>query len=485
MANKPTLHLIGLFHTQSNNKFSHCAFTGKALRFPKMMQLVGYEVIEYSNEGSESTADEHVMMLSKEAYDNFFGHRKKTDFFGDSVQVGSNAHVAFEKILIHEMRKRVSSGDIICHPFGHAHSILLDEFPANHHVETGIGYPITMGRSFKIFESYAWMHYHQGKENRQGINYEWVIPNYYDIDEWKPKNEHGDYIAFLGRIYSNKGLDTILEVARRVPYPIKLAGQGDPSLWSHPNIKYVGPLEGRERSDFLRNAYCAIMPTVYTEPFGGSGVEAMLCGTPLIASDYGAFTETVINNVTGFRCKTLGDWVDAIEEVRYLDREQISGITRSNYSLETCSRKYDKVFTSLDELNGKGWYSCDNFNLESQISCLQGDWKTALCFSNPDEVPDVISDSNGWSFSIENETTLLSMKDNLSTDKKVGIVQMIRGGENYDIFRKIWGFGVRPKIFILGLSNMLPKSCREIREILLEGGYRIRREDNIWFATQK
>jgi len=62
---KPTLHLIGIFHTQHRSSFSHCAFTGKALRFPKMMQAFGYTVFEYSNAGSESVAVEKVEMLSE------------------------------------------------------------------------------------------------------------------------------------------------------------------------------------------------------------------------------------------------------------------------------------------------------------------------------------------------------------------------------------------------------------------------------------
>jgi FkbM family methyltransferase len=356
---KPTLHLLGLFHTRSSQEFSHCAFTGKALRFPKMMQLQGYKVIEYSNEGSESTADEHVVMLNRKTFDRLFQERKKTDFYGDNAYVGSEAHTEFERLLIPAMQERVKPGDIICHPFGHAHNALLSEFPNNHHVETGIGYPTLMDGSFKIFESYAWMHYHQGKANRNGINYEWVIPNYFDVEEWEFSPHGGDYIAFLGRICSVKGMDTVLEIAKRSPYPVKIAGQGDPTPWLHDNIEYVGPLTGTQRSAFLGGARCAIMPTVFTEPFGGSGVEAMLCGTPLIAVDYGAFTETIIEGVTGFRCRTLEDWMLAIENVDKLDRRVVADLAQNRYSLEACAKKYDKVFTSLMELHGKGWYTYD------------------------------------------------------------------------------------------------------------------------------
>jgi len=350
------LHLLGLFHTKTSIAYSHCAFTGKVLRFSKMMQDHGYEVIEYSNEGSESTANKHVAMLADNEFNALYGNRKEVDFHGDDATVGSKGHALFEERLIPALKENLEKEDIICHPFGHAHSRLLTEFPNHQHVETGIGYPTLMSNSFRIFESYAWMHYHQGKENRQGKNYEWVVPNYFDLDDWEPSYEPGQYLAFLGRICSAKGMDTIKELANYSPWPIVLHGQGDPSPWHHPNIIYKGPITGKKRSDFLRGARAALMPTNFTEPFGGSGVEAMLCGTPLIAVDYGAFTETIIDGVTGYRCHTLQEWIDAIHKAGDLDRKKIADITRSKYSLEACGKKYDKIFKSLNDLYRGGWY---------------------------------------------------------------------------------------------------------------------------------
>lgn len=354
------LHLVGIFHTQATDAYSHCAFTGKALRFPKMMEARGYHVIEYANEGSQAQASEHVTMLTTQEFDSFYGKRKSTDFHGDDACIGSPGHQLFEERLITELGKRLEKEDIICHPFGHAHQILTEKFPNHHHVETGIGYPTLMPNSFKIYESYAWMHYHQGKENRQGKNYEWVVPNYFDIDDWNPNYTPGSYLAFLGRICSAKGMDTLFEIAKYSPWPIVIHGQGDPTPWSHPNIEYRGPITGKARSKFLRNARAALMPTNFTEPFGGSGVEAMLCGTPLIAVDYGAFTETIIDGVTGYRCHTLQDWIDAIDKVEDLNRYTVAKIARSRYSLETCGKKYDTIFKSINNLWRNGWYQLDS-----------------------------------------------------------------------------------------------------------------------------
>jgi FkbM family methyltransferase len=349
------LHLVGIFHTQHTAAFSHCAFTGKALRFPRMMQRQGYRVIEYSNSGSESGADEHVEMLSLAEYQLLYGKRADTDFHGNDATLGTKGHQLFESRLIPALRERLQPQDIICHPFGHAHQQLMTEFPNHQHVETGIGYPTLMPNSFRIFESYAWMHYHQGKEGRNGKNYEWVVPNYYDLDDWDVRTEHGSYLAFLGRITELKGIDTIRAIAEHSPWPIVLHGQGDPSRWQHPNIEYRGPLSGRKRSEFLGNARALLAPTVFTEPFCGMAVEAMLCGTPVVSVNYGAMTETIQPGM-GFRCHTLQDWLDGINDVGTLNRQAIADRARSIYSFDACGKQYDKIFKQINDLYRAGWY---------------------------------------------------------------------------------------------------------------------------------
>ena len=372
----PRLHLTGIFHTQHTAAYSHCAFTGKALRFPKMMQGQGYTVTEYSNAGSESSADEHVTMLDTAEFGALF-QRNETDFHGNDATVGSKAHQLFERRLIPALRERLQPQDIICHPFGHAHQQLMTEFPNHQHVETGIGYPTLMPNSFRIFESYAWMHYHQGKEGRNGKNYEWVVPNYYDLDDWQPSYEPGQYLAFLGRITALKGIDTIKAIADYSPWPIVLHGQGDPSPWAHPNIEYRGPITGAARSEFLRNARALLAPTVFTEPFCGMAVEAMLCGTPVVSVDYGAMTETITEGVMGYRCHTLQDWIDGINAAGDLDRRIIADTARAKWSLEACGARYDKIFRQLNDLYRKGWYEVDQISYQ-QIESEEGPFATRL-----------------------------------------------------------------------------------------------------------
>lgn len=352
------LHLLGLFHTIPRPDYSHCAFTGRVIRFGKMMMPFGHEVIEYSNEGSTTQASEHVTILTEAEFLPLQAKMNAAPPHGEPT-IDSDIYRTFCAKLIPELQKRVQPGDIICHPFGHTHANLGDLFPLARHVEIGIGYP-NCHFPLRVYETYAWWSWHQGRENRQGNSYEWVCPMGYDITEWQPKYTTGDYLLYFGRVIHCKGLDVVREIARRVDMPVIICGSGDPSPWLSadiPNLQYRPPVTGLSRSDLLRNAYAMLMPTQYHEPFGGSGVEAQLCGTPLLATDYGAFSETVVHGTTGYRCKTLGDWLTAIDRVPTLNRLEIARRARAHYSLEAVGAQMHRIFQQVSALDKQGWYS--------------------------------------------------------------------------------------------------------------------------------
>jgi glycosyltransferase involved in cell wall biosynthesis len=329
-----------------------------------MMAPFGYEIIEYSNEGSQSLANEHIPILREKEF------RKLRDLYNkeypnDFANTSSSIFEEFHNKLIREVAKRAQPGEIICHPFGNVHGALGEILPNCFHVETGIGYVNLASFTYKVFESYAWMHYQQGIADRWGNNYEFVVPMSYDLEEWVPSYETGKYILYFGRITEDKGMNYIREIAKRVDMEVIICGGGDVAPWLDPeipNLKYLAPVNGLARSELLRNAYCMLMPTTYTEPFGSAGVEGMLCGTPLIASDFGAFTETIWQGVTGFRCKTLGDWLYAVKEVKNLDRAKIAEITRHKYDMKRCGKLMDSVFRQIITMNKEdGWYDLEPF----------------------------------------------------------------------------------------------------------------------------
>lgn len=323
--------------------------------------MYGWEVIEYANEGSESEANEHVVILGTERFNKLKELYKKEQPH-EVASMDSSLYKEFCNRLYFELANRVSSRDIICHPFGITHGYLKEQFPQAYHVEIGIGYTECFA-DFRVYETYQWWAWHQGKEQKHGNAYQWVCPMAYDLDEWEPNHIPQDYLLYFGRVIECKGLQIVKEIAKRVDCPVKVVGSADPAFLSAylsdapSNLEYSPPVTGLARSQLLANAKAMLMPTLYCEPFGGAGVEGTLCGTPLIASDFGAFAETVQHGVNGYRCKTLGDWLEAVRNVHALDRRFIAQDARNKYSLLSCGSQMDKVFRQIGDLSDKGWYT--------------------------------------------------------------------------------------------------------------------------------
>ena len=99
-----------------------------------------------------------------------------------------------------------------------------------------------------------------------------------------------------------------------------------------------------------------ICPTGYVEPFGGVAVEAMLCGVPVITSPFGAFTETIVDGVTGFRCHTAAEFRAAAVAAGELDPATIRRYAEDRFSLAAVASRYDRWLGQLGSLYDQGWY---------------------------------------------------------------------------------------------------------------------------------
>ena len=362
----PKLHVIALPHTIVSNEFSHCAFTGKVLRFSKMMRAYGWTVYEYSNEGSESEASKHVQVLSTAEFAALSRRTSDSHFYTADInnQELTETFYTRTQALLQEHTKK---HDIVCHVFGPMRRF-IPFAPECFHVESGVGYTCHTGLVYRIFESEIWKAWHAGRNHDAGgSNVHWVAPNYYDLAEWDV-GPGGNSIVFLGRIQADKGLRTIVEIARRCPMErFILCGQGDPTPWlTEPNIEYKPPVKGLERSKLLGSAKAVLCPTEFLEPFCGVNVEAQLCGTPVISTDFGAFVETIDHGVTGYRCHMLQDYVEAVHLAPMLDRSYIADRARALYSLEAVGARYDSIFNQISEQAREGWYSRVSFLRRSE-----------------------------------------------------------------------------------------------------------------------
>jgi glycosyltransferase involved in cell wall biosynthesis len=348
-------HILGLSHTKTIRAYSCCAFTQKVRLLCKMLTEAGHTVYHYGTEGSDPICTEHIDVLSHENWLAVHGDRDwKRDGF--NVSIDTPAQKEFVKRSVEEIGKRVHQGDFLLCTFGIAHQEIANVFPYLIVVESGIGYPTTFAK-FRVFESYAWMHFHYGKEGKDTSPhfYDAVIPNYLDLDDYQYQADKQNYCIFVGRLNNHlKGAQIASDVCLHLGVKLYTAGQGGPV--SGIESEYLGVLGIEERAKWVSHAKALFCPTYYIEPFGTVAIESMAYGTPVITTDFGAFTETVLNGITGYRCRTFEQFVWAAENI---DRINPADCRRQaeKYGLNNVVKMYEEYFSNVTHsFDKRGWY---------------------------------------------------------------------------------------------------------------------------------
>lgn len=346
-------HLVSLPHTNTTLEFTACAFTEKVRKFSNMMMSLGHTVYLYAGEFNEANCSEHIVCISDEQ------RREATpDHYTMASFDNSLPHwQVFNANAIREVEARSQPGDFLCLIGGSAHKPIADALPQLMPVEFGIGYPGTFA-PFRVFESYAWMHtvYGSASSNPGSIDgrfYDVVIPSYFEPELFPLGKGDGDYLLFVGRLIERKGYHIAEMVAKHLGKRLIIAGHGTPPTYG----EHVGVIDAKQRAELMGSATAMFAPTIYIEPFGSVVPEAMMCGTPTITTDWGAFTETVQHGFNGYRCHTLGEFVQAALDAPGLDRVAIHSDAHSKYSVDVVAHLYDKYFHRLQTLNGAGWYT--------------------------------------------------------------------------------------------------------------------------------
>jgi glycosyltransferase involved in cell wall biosynthesis len=342
-------HVVSLPHTQTTENFSACAFTQKVIRFCTMMKSAGAEVFLYAGEKNSSECDELISCVSEEERLVAVGDKHYTE-----ADWGHPVWGVFNKRVIEAMNTRLKPGDFICVIGGYSHKPIADAFPNNPTVEFGIGYPGSFSK-YRVFESYAWMHMSYGANGNIGaVDGQWldaVIPNQVDSKQFvtRPKE---DYALFVGRLIDRKGYAIAQDVCKKLGKRLILAGPGEQKGYG----EFAGEVGPEQRGELMARASMLFTPTVYVEPFGTVTIEAMASGTPVISTDWGAFTETVIEGVTGFRCRTFKEFCDAAITAPTLDSTAIREYALNRFSMETVGGQYVEYFTRLSSVLKDGWY---------------------------------------------------------------------------------------------------------------------------------
>lgn len=353
-------HVAALPHTHVTDEFSSCAFTNKVRNFCRMMKSRGHTVFLYAGEQNEAPCDEHIVCISEAER---AAHVGSGHYTAPTWDPASPAWSTFNANAAAAIRQRAEKTDFVCVIGGLAHKPIADALPDLLTVEFGVGYGGTFAQ-FRVFESYAWMHCHYGAATggdpcaADGRWFDAVIPGYLEPEKFPFRAEKDDYCLYIGRLIDRKGYTIAQQVCEDMGIRLVLAGPGTHIGYG----EYVGVVGPEERGKLMAGARAVFVPTIYVEPFGNVAVEAMACGTPVLSTDWGAMTETVINGKTGFRCRTFGEFRRGVEKAHTLDPQIIRDHAIDNYSLDVIAVEYERYFERLSHLFGAGWY-------EGRLTC--------------------------------------------------------------------------------------------------------------------
>lgn len=334
------IHLVGLPHTPFSRAAYSCAFTIKAYNLTKMLADEGHHVTVYwnGNRPAHLKLDlglnvNYVPLLSTAEQEAQWGKFDPKAQPNISWDPNDWRWVMFNSLAIRELHRRVEPGDAIMLMSGGACMKITDQFIERVPIlEGAVGYEGIDRRTFCAFESYAWMHNRYGAYGiSDGRPYDAVIPGFVDKDDFEIGESEG-YALFLGRLIHRKGVAVAGEIAKRAGVPLVVAGTGTvtrmishrsdggpfeaiESSWPQEfSVKrsdrayerfhslgetefeatefFLGPNQA-QRKELLSKASVVIVPTLYIEPFGTVHVEALMSGKPVVAPNYGVFTETI------------------------------------------------------------------------------------------------------------------------------------------------------------------------------------------------
>jgi len=188
------------------------------------------------------------------------------------------------------------------------------------------------------------------------LNYIATIHHGIDLTRFTFRPEHGTYLLFFGRIHPDKGAKECIAVARQAGMPLVMAGIIQDRQYFETQVRplldgiqtvYAGSVGPLKRDELLGNAYALLHPINFAEPFGLSVIEAMACGTPVIALPKGSMPEVIDHGVTGFLAPDLDAMAAAVAQIRTLDRADCRRHVEARFSVDRMVRDYLRVYRKI------------------------------------------------------------------------------------------------------------------------------------------
>jgi glycosyltransferase involved in cell wall biosynthesis len=180
------------------------------------------------------------------------------------------------------------------------------------------------------------------------------------LDLLRPQAVKPSYFAFLGRIAPEKGLDRAIRIAEHCGVPLKVAAKVDKAdreyfeecirpMMNSPLIEYIGEITDADKSAFLSGAIALLVPIDWPEPFGLVMIEAMACGTPVIAFNRGSAPEVIEDDLTGFIVEDVNGAIGAVDRLGHLSRERIRQRFEERFSARRMALDYLSLYRRLSD----------------------------------------------------------------------------------------------------------------------------------------
>jgi glycosyltransferase involved in cell wall biosynthesis len=187
-----------------------------------------------------------------------------------------------------------------------------------------------------------------------------TVYNGIDLRHFTLREGSGGYLAFLGRISPEKGVDRAVEIAQALDMPLRIAAKIDPTdleyftakvkpLLRDPRVEYIGEIDEAHKDEFLGNAFAYLFPINWPEPFGMTMIEAMACGTPVIAMNLGSVPEVVVDGQTGFICRSQAEMIEAVQRTGALSRNACRVHVENHFSAFRMAEMYEKAYRTVVE----------------------------------------------------------------------------------------------------------------------------------------
>jgi len=337
------VHLLSTPNVQPTAADYLDVFSGFTRRFAELLTELGWTVFLYGSETADVPVQELVTCISKADQATFLGDEPYHKAWYDAA---NPMFVHFNVRAAAGIQARKEPGDVIATIAGSAQLPVWQQHQELTFLEYSIGYRGVCA-PYRVFQSYAWRHVVHGFTGCEyGRPFDDVIYHWYHEQEF-PTRRMEPYVLYVGRLTSVKGLRTVCAAAEQARMQLYLIGDGDPSLITYG--EYLGHMPPSERNRWMAGAQAVLCPTEYIEPSACVCTEAQLCGTPVISSDWGGFLEYLEHGQTGFRCKSLDEFVRAIGLARGLDRSYVRTRAQTLYGWQAGKAAYAAYLTRLLE----------------------------------------------------------------------------------------------------------------------------------------